>query len=99
VTPSRALEDVDITATTLHNITFYIEYIFLYSAFNTWYYNSLNEERLPQKMLNWTPTGTRKRRGQKTRWQQGVLTAVKDFVGDWVSKDIATSQNDYIDTL
>jgi hypothetical protein len=56
----------------------------------------MDEERLPQKNLNWMRTGRRKRGRPKTRWKEGVLRGVeecglrdgvwrRDFVGDCVS--------------
>jgi hypothetical protein len=36
----------------------------------------MDEERLPQKILNWMPTGRRKRWRPKTRLKEGVLTAM-----------------------
>jgi hypothetical protein len=55
----------------------------------------MSEERLPQKILNWTPTGRRKRGRPETRWKKGVLRAMKefglrngDFYGDWVSRGV-----------
>jgi hypothetical protein len=59
----------------------------------------MDEERLPQEILNWTPTGRRKRENKNkmerrrtqsygkmwyTRWRLGG-----DFVGDWVLIDVA----------
>jgi hypothetical protein len=35
-------------------------------------------ERLPQKILNWTLTGRRKRGRPKTRWEEGVLRAMEE---------------------
>jgi hypothetical protein len=46
----------------------------------------MDEERLPQQILNWTPPGTRKRGRPKTRWKEGVLRATKECglrEGDW----------------
>jgi hypothetical protein len=34
----------------------------------------IEEERLPQNILNWTPTGRIKRERPKTRWKECVLT-------------------------
>jgi hypothetical protein len=36
------------------------------------------EERLPQKILNWIPTGRRKRGRPKTRWKECVLRAMEE---------------------
>jgi hypothetical protein len=33
----------------------------------------MDEERVPQKMLNWIPTGRGKHGRSKTRWKEGVL--------------------------
>jgi hypothetical protein len=44
------------------------------------------EERLPQKILNWTSPGGRKREKPKTRWKEGVLRAMKECGlrdGEW----------------
>jgi hypothetical protein len=56
----------------------------------------MNEERLPQNILNRIPTGRRKRGRSKARWKEGISRAMEecdlrdgDFVGDWVSKDVA----------
>jgi hypothetical protein len=55
----------------------------------------MDKERLPQTILNWIPTGRRKM-GKKTcleLWNNVVYemeTGRTDFVGDWVSKDVAT---------
>jgi hypothetical protein len=72
----------------------------------------MNEERLSQKILNWTLTGKRKRGRPKTRWKEGVLTvrAMKECGlrdGDWedrlrwrlgVERRCHTSQFDYMHT-
>jgi hypothetical protein len=55
------------------------------------------EERLPQKILNWTPTGSGKQGDQKhdgkmaysDLWTKVVYEIETEFVGDWVSKDVA----------
>jgi hypothetical protein len=33
----------------------------------------MDEERVPQKTLNWIPTGRGKHGRSKTRWKEGVL--------------------------
>jgi hypothetical protein len=49
------------------------------------------KERLPQNILNWIPTGRRKRGRPKTRWKEGIFRVMEEGLqdGDWVSKDIA----------
>jgi hypothetical protein len=44
----------------------------------------LNEERLPQEILNWTPAGRRKRGRPKRSWKEGILHSDgrTDLVGD-----------------
>jgi hypothetical protein len=37
-----------------------------------------DEERLPQKIVNWVPSGRRKRGRPKTSWKEGVLRAVEE---------------------
>jgi hypothetical protein len=41
----------------------------------------MDEERLPQNILNWVPTGRKKRGRLKTRWKEGALRTTRD--GDW----------------
>jgi hypothetical protein len=46
----------------------------------------MDGERLIQKILNWTPTGRRKRRRPKIRWKEGVVRAMEECGlqdGDW----------------
>jgi hypothetical protein len=46
----------------------------------------MDEERLPLKILNWTPTGRIKRGRPESKWKYGVLRAMKKCVlrdGDW----------------
>jgi hypothetical protein len=46
----------------------------------------INEEILPQKILNWIRTGRRKRGRPKTRWKEGILRAMIECGlrdGDW----------------
>jgi hypothetical protein len=61
----------------------------------------MDKERLPQKILNWTSTGRRKRGRPETRWKEGKLRDMKEcglrdedredrLTGDWVSRDVAT---------
>jgi hypothetical protein len=38
----------------------------------------MDEEIFPQKILNSTPTGRRKRGRPKARWKEGVLRAEKE---------------------
>jgi hypothetical protein len=70
----------------------------------------MDEERLPQKILNWIRTERRKRGRPKTRWKEGVLTAMEECGlrdGDWedilrwrLGDEIRShmSHNDYIHT-
>jgi hypothetical protein len=71
------------------------------------YVQRMDKERLLQSILNWIPTGRRKRGRLKTRWKEGVLREMEKCGlrnGDWedrlrwilVSKDVAIRQNDYI---
>jgi hypothetical protein len=64
------------------------------------------EERVPQQILNWIPTGRRNAGRPKTRWKCGVLRPIQECGlrdGDWkdrlrwrfgVERRCHTSQND-----
>jgi hypothetical protein len=67
----------------------------------------MDEGGLPQQILNWTPTGRRKRGRPKSKWKEGVIRVMAkcglreldwetDFVGDWVSKDVIRQRTTYI---
>jgi hypothetical protein len=68
----------------------------------------VDDERLPQKILNWIPTERRKRGKPKAERKECVLRAMKECGlrdGDWedrlcwtlaVERRCHTSQNDYI---
>jgi hypothetical protein len=38
----------------------------------------MDEERLPQNILNWIPSGRRKRGRPKTRWKEVILRALEE---------------------
>jgi hypothetical protein len=59
----------------------------------------MDEERLPQQILNWIPTGRRKRERPKNDgnkayselWKDVVYemeTGMTDFIGDWELNDV-----------
>jgi hypothetical protein len=68
----------------------------------------MDEERLPQKILNLIPTEKRKRGRQRTVWKEGISklwknvvykmeTGRTDFIGGWVSKYVIAQLHAYIE--
>jgi hypothetical protein len=49
----------------------------------------MGEEKLPQTVLNWIPTGRTKSGRPKTRWKEGILIAMEECGlrdGDWENR-------------